>query len=134
VHEGRLAYCYNLFGLAWTTVRSESALPGGPQQVRMELAYDGGGPGRGGSITLYVDGTPVGQGRVERTVPLIFSADETCDIGRDAGSAVSPEYTPEESIFTGGIEWVQLDVDEAAQDADHLITPEERLALVLARQ
>ena len=47
----------------------------------MEFVYDGGGLGKGGAVTLYVDGQEVGEGRVDGTVPMVFSADETCDIG-----------------------------------------------------
>ena len=66
----------------------------------MEFAYDGGGLGKGGTVTLYVDGEQVGEGRVEGTVPMVFSADETCDVGSDTASPVSDDYTPEGSRFT----------------------------------
>jgi arylsulfatase len=84
-------------------------------------------------VSLFADGALVGQGHLERTVPLVFSADETCDVGRDTGSPVSTGHTSEESAFTGTIAWVQLDVDDAAEDADHMISPEERLRLAFAR-
>jgi len=100
----------------------------------MEFAYDGGGPGKGGTVTLYLDGDQVGEGRVEATVPLIFSADETADVGRDTGSAVSDDYESDNSVFTGKVNWVQIDLGEDAEDADHLITPEERLRVAMARQ
>jgi arylsulfatase len=100
----------------------------------MEFAYDGGGPAKGGTVSLYTDGAQVGEGRVEATVPLIFSADETTDLGRDTASPVTDDYTPEESVFTGTVNWVQIDVDTAAVDADHLISPEERLQVAMARQ
>ena len=103
-------------------------------QVRMEFAYDGGGLGKGGSVTLYVDGEPVGEGRVEATVPMLFSADETCDVGSDTASAVSDDYTPEGSRFMGAIEWVEIAIDEAAEDIDHLISPDERLKIAMTRQ
>ena len=43
----------------------------------MEFAYDGGGLGKGGAVSLYLDGAKCGEGRVEGTVPMVFSADET---------------------------------------------------------
>jgi arylsulfatase len=132
--EGRLAYCYNLFGLQSTTIAATEPLPAGTHQVRMEFDYDGGGPGRGGAVTLRVDGASVAEGRLERTVPLVFSLDETCEVGCDNGSPVSDDYTTHTSAFTGTVAWVQIDIDEAAQDPDHLITPEQRLALALGRQ
>jgi arylsulfatase len=65
---------------------------------------------------------------------MLFSADETADVGSDTASPVSDDYTPEQSVFTGTVNWVQLDIDEAAEDLDHLISPEERLAVAMARQ
>jgi hypothetical protein len=70
--------------------------------------------------------------RVE--VPLVFSADETADIGRDTASPVSDDYNPETSIFTGTVNWVRIDLREDAEHADHLISPEERLRVAMARQ
>ena len=73
LHEGRPAYCYNFFGLQRFKVHGEQPVPPGEHQVRMEFAYDGGGLAKGGDVTLYVDGDQVGDGRVEHTVPMVFS-------------------------------------------------------------
>ena len=101
----------------------------------MEFAYDGGGLGKGGNVTLYVDGDKIGEGRVDATVPMIFSADETCDVGSDTGSPVSDDYTPAEPAASPArSNWVQIDIDDAAEDLDHLITPDERLKIAMARQ
>jgi arylsulfatase len=132
--DGRPTYHYNLLGIQRFTVVSDRSLPAGTHQVRMEFTYDGGGLGKGGTARLYVDGEAAGEGRVDATAPMVFSADETADIGRDTASPVSDDYTPEESVFTGTVNWVQIDVDEAAEDLDHLISPEERLAIAMARQ
>jgi arylsulfatase len=132
--EGRLTYCYNLLGLQLFKIEAGAAIPAGTHQVRMEFAYDGGGLAKGGNVTLYVDGEKSGEGRVEATVPLIFSADETADVGRDSASPVSDDYEGESSVFTGTVNWVQIDLGEGAEDADHLITPEERLRVAMARQ
>ena len=94
----------------------------------MEFGYDGGGLAKGGTVELYLDGAKVGEGRVDATIPMVFSADETADIGRDTASPVSDDYTGETSDFTGAVNWVQIDLGEDAEDADHLITPEERCA------
>jgi len=132
--EGRPAYCYNLFGLQRFKVYGDAPVPPGEHQVRMEFAYDGGGLAKGGDVTLFLDGAPVGKGRVEATVPMLFSADETADVGADSATPVSDDYGPGDSHFTGHVGWVQLDIDEAAEDTDHLITPEERLRIAMARQ
>jgi arylsulfatase A-like enzyme len=132
--EGKPAFCYNLFGLQQFKVYGDAPIPSGEHQARMEFVYDGGGLGKGGMITLFVDGKPVGQGRVDATVPMVFSADETTDIGSDSATPVSDDYGPKDSEFTGRVEWVQLDIDEAAEDSDHLISPEERYRIAMARQ
>jgi arylsulfatase len=134
LESGRPTYCYNLFGLQRFHVRGDMPVPAGTHQVRMEFGYDGGGLGKGGTVSLYVDGAKCGEGRVEGTVPLVFSADETCDVGSDTASPVSDDYTSAGSRFTGTVEWVQIDLAEAAEDFDHLITPEERLNIAMARQ
>jgi hypothetical protein len=100
----------------------------------MEFAYDGGGLAKGGDVTLYVDGDKVGEGRVEATQAMAFSADETTDVGTDSATPVSDDYGPRDSAFSGRVRWVQIDIDNAAEDVDHLIGPEERLRIVMARQ
>ena len=134
IKDGRPAYCYNLFGLQQFKVYGEDGIPTGEHQLRMEFSYDGGGLGKGGDVTLYLDGSEVGGGRVEGTVPMLFSADETTDVGHDTATPVSDDYGPEDSGFTGKVRWVQLDIDAAAEDTDHLIAPEERLRVAMARQ
>jgi arylsulfatase len=132
-HAGRLTYCYNFFGIDYDLVSSDHALPrGGAHQLRMEFRYDGGGLGRGGDVTLYVDGESAGTGRVTRTIPMGFSADEACDVGRDTGSPASPDYGPRDNEFSGHIDWVRIDLGE--DDHDHLITPEDRFRIAMAKQ
>jgi len=132
--DGKPAYCYNLFGLQLFKVYGQEPIPAGEHQLRMEFAYDGGGLGKGGAVTLYVDGEQVGEGRVEGTVPMLFSADETTDVGSDSATPVSDDYGPKDSEFTGTVRWVQLDIDAAAEDTDHLISADERLRVAMARQ
>jgi arylsulfatase A-like enzyme len=132
--DGRPAYCYNLFGLQRFKIVGDAALLPGEHQLRMEFAYDGGGLGKGGDVVLYLDGDKVAEGRVEATVPMLFSADETTDVGSDSATPVSDDHGPREVEFTGRVAWVQIDIDDAAEDLDHLITPEERLRIAMARQ
>ena len=56
-----------------------------------------------------MDGKKDGEGRIESTIPMIFSGDETCDVGRKGGSPVSPKYGPKGSEFSGQVNWVQID-------------------------
>jgi arylsulfatase len=132
--DGKPAFCYNLFGLQLFKVYGEDPLAPGEHQVRLEFAYDGGGLGKGGTSTLYVDGTRVGEGRVDATVPMLFSGDETTDLGSDSATPVSDDHGPKETEFTGRVKWVEIDLGEDADDADHLITAEERLKVAMARQ
>ena len=134
VKDGKPRYCYNTLGVMSSTVEGDRVLTPGDHQVRMEFAYDGGGLGKGGNVTLYVDGDNVGEGRVEATVPMIFSGDETTDVGRDTGTGVSTDYPTRDNEFTGRIHWVQIDIDDNSEDLDHLITPEERFRIAMARQ
>jgi hypothetical protein len=134
VKDGRPAYCYNLFGLQRFKVYGDTQIPAGEHQVRMEFAYDGGGLAKGGTVTLDLDGKEVGDTRVAATQPMLFSADETTHLGADSATPVSDDYSPANSSFTGRVRWVQIDLGEDAEDADHLITPEERLRVVMTRQ
>ena len=98
---GKLKYCYNFVGIQRSYAESSSPLPPGEHQVRMEFAYEGGGLGKGGTATLYVDGKKVGEGKVPATEILLFSADEGCDVGMDTGAPVSPDYGSRGNEFAG---------------------------------
>ncbi|GAA3908735.1 arylsulfatase [Microbacterium invictum] len=129
---GRAKFVYNVLGIHEFAAEATIAVPPGRHQVRMEFVYDGGGLAKGGDVTIYYDGEAVGTGRVGLTQPMVFSADETTDVGYESGTAVSPDYTPQTSKFTGKINWVQIDVGE--DDHNHLIDPDERLRIAMARQ
>ena len=130
--DGIAKFTYNVLGIQEFPTEAREPIPQGRHQVRMEFAYDGGGLAKGGNVTLYYDGKEVGKGRVAATQPMIFSADETTDIGYESGTPVSPDYSTKTSKFTGKIHWVQLDVGK--DDHDHFIDPEERLRIAMARQ
>ncbi|MGH3706365.1 MAG: sulfatase/phosphatase domain-containing protein, partial [Agromyces sp.] len=132
VVDGKAKFVYNVLGIQEFATVADSAIPAGKHQVRMEFAYDGGGLAKGGGVTLYYDGEAVGTGRVGATQAMVFSADETTDVGYESGTAVSPDYTPQTSRFTGTINWVQIDLGD--DDHDHLVDPDERLRIAMARQ
>ena len=131
---GKLKYCYNLLGIQCFFAESTSALPPGEHQVRMEFTYAGGGLGKGGTATLYVDGKKVGEGKVGATAAMVFSADDGCDVGVDTGSPVSPDYQSRGNEFSGRVKCVQLAIAEAAVSVDHLVSPEEAVRIAMARQ
>jgi arylsulfatase A-like enzyme len=129
--DGRPAFAYNLFGIDWTHVRAEQPVAAGEHQVRIEFAYDGGGIGKGGEITLYEDGEQIAAGRVERTEPIGFGYEYT-DVGRDAQSPVTHDYAEGDNTFTGTIKWVEM---EAGQDShDHLVDPGQVFHYHMAKQ
>jgi hypothetical protein len=98
----------------------------------MEFSYDGGGLAKGGDVTLFYDDRPVGKGRVEATQPLVFSADETTDIGYESGTTVTPDYSARTSRFIGKIHSVRIDI--GADSLNHTIDPEEKRPVAMARQ
>jgi len=130
--DGRLKHCYNFLGVNLYFAEGATRIPAGSRQLRLEFKYDGGGLAKGGTVSLFVDGKKDGEGRVDMTIPMIFSGDETCDVGREGGSPVAPDYGPTGNEFNGTINWVQIDLEK--DDQDHLITPDERFRLAMARQ
>jgi arylsulfatase len=100
----------------------------------MEFAYAGGGLGKGGKVTLFTDGSKVGEGEIEATLANCFSADDGCDVGEDSGAPVSPDYGVQGNAFNGEVKGVQLAIAEAAEDADHRIDPEDAIRIAMARQ
>jgi hypothetical protein len=80
-----------------------------------------------------VSGAVVAEGRIDKTVPFVFSADETMDIGRDTASPVTPDYPAGDAdTFTGKLVWVQIDLED--DDVSHLEDPEATYHRILARQ
>jgi len=109
--DGKPAYTYNFLGLARYTVSAPDALPSGPATVVLDFVYDGGGPGKGGKATLSVNGKTVAEGRVEKTQPNIFSADETADVGMDNQTPVAEGIgIGADTKFTGKINKITLEV------------------------
>jgi arylsulfatase len=111
VKNGVPAYGYNYLGMQHTTMAGSKPLAAGKSTIRFEFAYDGGGPGKGGKGTLFVNDEKVAEGRLEHTQAGIFSADETADIGIDLGTPVVEEIGSEaKSKFTGRIAKVTVAV------------------------
>lgn len=100
----------------------------------MEFAYEGGGLGKGGKVSLYGDGKKVAKGEIAMTQAMVFSADDGCDVGVDGGSPVSPDYASRGNEFNGEIKGVELAIAEAAAAVDNLVEPENAFRIALARQ
>jgi arylsulfatase len=111
VKDGIPAYDYNFLGLQRFTVAAQEKLKPGKAIIRFDFDYDGEGMGKGGKGTLYVNGKKVAQGRIDRTQPIVFSADETADVGIDLATPVVEEIGSEaESRFTGSISSITVEV------------------------
>lgn len=132
--DGKLKYCYNWGGFEHYYAESDQVIPAGLHQVRMEFAYTGGGPGKGGKATLFIDGNKAGEGDIGNTLAFIFSADDGCDVGEDSGAPVSPDYPAGKNRFNGEIKGIQLAIGEDANEADHYVDPEKAIAMAMARQ
>ena len=111
VKDGKPTYTYNWLGLQRYTVAAREALPAGKATIRFEFAYDGGGMGKGGTGTLFVNGKKVATGRIEQTQCCAFSADEGADVGADEGTPVSEDYKVPFK-FTGKIDKVTIELKE----------------------
>jgi arylsulfatase len=83
-------------------VASQEAIAPGNHVVRVAFKYDGGGVGKGGTATLFVDDKQVAQGQVAATLPARFSLDETWDVREDTGTPIVEDYVDKMPFqFTG---------------------------------
>jgi len=109
--DGKPTYTYNWLGLQRYTVAATRAVPAGKATIRFDFAYDGGGMGKGGTGTLFVNGKKVATGRIEKTQFAVFSADEGADVGADEGTPVTEAYKVPFK-FTGKIARVTIELKE----------------------
>jgi len=117
LHEGRLSFAYNYFGLRVDKITAPEPLPQGPHEVRFDFSYQGGGVGRGGTGIVQVDGEKVAEGEIEATIPYYFAFDETFDVGLDRASPVTDDYRIADNAFTGELHWVRFDLaDDLCSD------------------
>jgi arylsulfatase len=104
-------YDYTFLGLERFSILAQDKLKPGKSTIRFVFDYDGGGLAKGGNGTLYINDRKVAEGRIERTQPMIFSADETADVGIDLATPVVETIGAEaESRFTGTIHKVTVEV------------------------
>jgi len=107
---GKPTYTYNFLGLQRYTIAASEAVAAGKATIRFVFVYDGGRPGSGGTGTIVVNGKNVAEGKIERTQPFAFSADEGADVGVDEGTPVTEDYTGGDSKFTGKIDSVKVEL------------------------
>lgn len=111
--EGVPMFTYNFLGLERYTISTDTKLTAGKYTVDFAFDYDGDGNGKGGDATIKVSNGTSGKGRIERTQPNMFSADETADVGLDNQTPVAEGigYGPEETTFTGKIHKVVVTIE-----------------------
>jgi len=124
--DGRPVFHYNLVGVQRFTFAGKERLAPGKHLLLVDFKYDGGGLGRGGTLTLNVDGKTVAEGRIDRTYAFRVSLDETFDVGEDTGTPVSEDYAVPFK-FTGTLDRVIVRL------ADVKLTPEDEAQLRRAR-
>jgi arylsulfatase len=130
VKNGVPGYDYNFLGLERATVTATKPLAAGKSTIRLDFVYDGGGLGKGGVARLFVNGENVAEGRIARTQPLIFSGDETADVGIDLGTPVVEAIGSEgRSRFTGKIPKVTIEVRDANAAADNAVRRAQEVVL-----
>ena len=121
VKDGKLTHTYSMMGVFVFKQVAEEDLPTGDVTVRMEFEADGAKPATGGNVTLFIDGRPVGKGRMDHTVPVRFSGYSGMDIGRDNGGVVDRSYEREKPFaFTGTVKKVVFDIKPHLSDQDEL--------------
>jgi len=130
--DGAPAFAYNLGGIATEYTRAGQPLGAGEHELTLAFDYDGGGLGKGGSVSISENQKNLATGRVSRTLPFFFSMDETLDIGSDLASPVSADYGPSGNEFPGTIDWVRIDLGN--DDHSHLADPEHLMHIAMTRQ
>jgi hypothetical protein len=111
---------------------ADHPVPAGEHQVRAEFAYDGGGLAKGGTVTLYYDGEHVGEGKIAVTEPMLFTATETAEVGRELGTPIVAGTSPNDTEFTGEIKWVELSTGE--DDHTHMLDPDSIMQMLMSKQ
>lgn len=116
VHRGRLAYTHNWFAMQHYRIEAGTAIPPGEHEIAMTFDVDAvPGFGRGGDVNLFLDGQVIGSGRVERTVPFLYSG--SANVGVDRGSGVVRDYETPSGTFSGTIRWVDISIDPTTAGA-----------------
>jgi arylsulfatase len=133
VKDGAAKYVHNFFDTDYFYVGGEVNLPTGVVNIRYHFNFEGNAPGGGGTGTIHVNEEKVAEGKIGKTVPFIFSADETLDVGGDLALPVTDDYPEGESNkFSGKINWVRIDLEE--DNVSHLEPEELKYHRALARQ
>ena len=109
LRDGKPTFVYDFLFVERTTLAGDNPLPKGKTKLVVDFAYDGGGMGKSGELTMKANGKKVAGGRLKRTIPIQFSLGEGIDVGMDIGSPI--DFTYELPFaFTGRIEKVTVEL------------------------
>ncbi len=93
--DGAVYFSHNYIDLNRYIIKSDSKVPAGKHELKVDFAYDGGEEmGKDGSVNIYLDDKKIGNGKIDKTTPFRYSMDETQDIGIDRGTPVDNNYQP----------------------------------------
>jgi len=112
IKHGKPTYEYNWYTQQHYKIASSASVTPGKNVIKVDFKYDGGGLGKGGLVTIYLNDKKVGEGRVDKTEWAVFSADETFDTGMDSASPVSTDYQSP-FRFPGIVNKVEIDIASA---------------------
>jgi len=113
VNHGKPVFSYNFLGLEMFQVQSTRSIGEGKHSVKVVFDYDGkdGARGAGGIVRLFSDDQEIGEGRIGKTQPNVFSLDDTADTGVDTGTAVDDAYGEgSKNTFSGELHKVKINV------------------------
>jgi arylsulfatase A-like enzyme len=109
LRDGKPTFVYNYLGIERPTFTAKDALPKGKATIVVDFKFDGGGAGKGGTVTMSANGKKIAEGRLEKTIPNKMSICEGLDVGMDVGSPVDFTYKLP-FAFTGKIEMVMVEL------------------------
>ena len=107
--DGIAHHEYNYFGIERTNIAAAKAVTAGHHVIKYEFTIDEAKVGSGGTALLFVDGEKVAEGKIPKTQPYAFSADEGINVGADHETPVSEDYKEGDNKFTGKLQKVTIE-------------------------
>jgi arylsulfatase len=126
--NGMLNHTYQFLGVDTYKQTSREPIPSGDVTLKMLFEQDEAKLGAGGKVTLWAGDRQIGEGRLDKTISLIFTTYAGMDMGRDNGGVVDLDYESKAPYaFTGTVKKVTFDLaphahgDELALHQHHAV-------------
>jgi len=103
IRDGKPVFHYNMTGDMQYVISSKEKITPGRHVLKAQFDIDKPELGAPGTLTLFIDGRQVGQGRIDHTYRIWWSNSEGFDIGQDTLTPIGDDYRISESRFTGDI-------------------------------